>query len=331
MPNENDTVSSQTPDQAPPTVMDTALDWLIRLEEADPAEREAFILWLDADPAHAAAFDQAERAWNSSLAGAVAVRTAARLAPAPTVALPTPHAPAGTRRRRRWSRWATAASLILAVLVGTQMDLPTRLQADVITARGEQQRLPLEDGSQVMLDSASALALDFDARTRRARLLRGAAYFDVARDPSRPFLVEAGSTQIRVVGTAFAVRYLDEQVRVSVERGIVEVSVGSESIRLSAGQEASLSDGRMSVQRSTGQSLAWVKGRLAFEDVPLSDILDELRRHYPGWILVADAELESLAVTGNYRLDNPLVTLRALAALAGAELSEWPGVLILRR
>lgn len=326
MPNENNTV--QQPEQADTTIMDQALEWVVRLEEASPQEREAFIHWIDANPEHATAFEQAESAWHSELIGVAAARVEKRLG-APAVI------PRRTARKPRGYGWAAAAaSVLLAVLLVWQGDLRVRLQADYLTNRGEQQQLPLEDGSEVLLGSDSALAMDFLPQARKARLLRGDAYFDVARDPARPFLIAAGTARIKVVGTAFSVRYRDERVRVSVSHGLVEVSdVEGTSLRLAAGQEVEMIDGHLRPLRSmdADQALAWTKGRMVFENRPLGDIVAELRHHYSGWIVIGDAQLSTQAITGNYRLDTPQNTLHALAELTDARVSQWPGVLILHR
>ena len=78
-----------------------------------------------------------------------------------------------------------------------------------------------------------------------------------------------------------------------------------------------------------GMDLAWVHGRLVFENCPLSQVLAEVQRYYPGWIINRNAQLENVAVTGNYRLDQPLETLRALAHITSAQLHEYPALVIL--
>jgi transmembrane sensor len=329
MPDETVPMLTTPLDEPSQEMMDAALDWLLRLGEASPQEREAFVLWLDADPLHARVFHRAEQAWSSPLTSAVAERTAARLPSGPPISEPAA-APSRQPRRRR-TLWATAAGLLLAVCLGYLTDLSTRLQADVMTARGEQRRLSLEDGSQALLDSASALALDFSGHLRRARLLHGAVYFDVATEAERPFLLEAGKARVRVLGTAFAVRYLSDELRISVERGSVEISAGEQTLRLEAGEQASLVDGRWNKHGSVYQSLAWTQGRLVFDNAPLTAVVDELRRYYPGWIVLGNGGLQALRVTGNYQLTTPRVTLQALANLANATLSEWPGLLILHQ
>ena len=77
------------------------------------------------------------------------------------------------------------------------------------------------------------------------------------------------------------------------------------------------------------KELAWVQGRLVFENCPLSQVLAELRRYYPGWIVNNNEHLAKVAVTGNYRLDQPLDVVRSLAHITSARLSEFPALVIL--
>ena len=72
-----------------------------------------------------------------------------------------------------------------------------------------------------------------------------------------------------------------------------------------------------------------MQGRLIFENRPMSEVLAELRRYYPGWIINTNDKLASVAVTGNYRLDQPLDVVRSLAHITSAKLSEYPALVIL--
>ncbi len=79
----------------------------------------------------------------------------------------------------------------------------------------------------------------------------------------------------------------------------------------------------------TATDLAWVQGRLVFENCPLDQVLAELRRYYPGWIINNNEQLADVTVTGNYRLDQPLDVVRSLAHITSARLQEYPALVIL--
>lgn len=299
--------------------MDQALDWLIRLQCATPEDTRAFEAWLEADPANAPAYVQAEALWHGD-----SVRGAARL-------LQQRQRPSRLARLRpHWKPLAAAAVLLLGAF--TVGNLPLRLQADHLTVVGERQRLELQDGSKVLLNTNSAFSSDINERQRVARLYQGEAYFEVPGGQAQPFELRAGPLRASVRDTDFAVRYLDGQAQVRVQRGDVDLLASSDQrIRLSAGDSISVGpDGFGRRERLDQQKdLAWVHGRLVFENCPLSQVLAELGRYYPGWIISTDERLQNVAVTGNYRLDQPLEAVRSLAHITSARLHEYPALVIL--
>ncbi|AGI24122.1 putative FecR protein [Pseudomonas sp. ATCC 13867] len=300
--------------------MAEALDWLILEEDMDARTRERFDAWLAASEGNARAYQRVRDAWQSPLLSTAAARLEQRLAAAP-------------RRRRGWKPLAVAAALVLAVGVALQSDLPLRLRADHLTAVGERQNLNLADGSRVLLNTDTAFSSRIDGQQRIAHLYRGEAYFDVAHDRSRLFEVQAGPVQVTVRGTAFAVRYLGNEAEVSVQRGEVDLRTPLDDARVSLGAGDSIRVGPQGFgERRHGteaeSQLAWVKGRMVFENCPLSQVIAELRRYYPGWIVTTNERLDNLSVTGNWRLDDPLGVARSLARITSAQLHEYPKLLV---
>jgi transmembrane sensor len=300
--------------------MDQALDWLIALQCPQPGQQAEFQAWLDADPSHAQAFAKAQAAW-----GGAPVHSAA-------VALNAPRKPSAWRRiRPHWKPLATAAVLLLGLF--SFSNLPVRLQADHLTVVGERQRLQLDDGSKVLLNTNSAFSSTIDEHQRIARLYQGEAFFEVAANRGLPLQIDAGPVRASVSDTAFAVRYLNGEAQVQVQRGDVDLSTtfGNNRVRLSAGESIRVGPkgfGQPAKLDAT-KELAWVQGRLIFENCPMSEVLAELRRYYPGWIVNTNEQLASVAVTGNYRLDQPLDVVRSLAHITSAKLSEFPALVIL--
>lgn len=227
---------------------------------------------------------------------------------------------------------ALAASLLLGLGLVLHADLPLRLRADHLTAVGERQELRLEDGSRVLLNTDSALVGHLEGRQRRVRLLRGEAYFDIVPENARPFEVEAGPMRVSVRGTAFAVRYLGDEAEISVARGEVDLRSrrGLDRVVLGAGDSIRVGPAGFGPRLSGMPSdrLAWVEGRLVFENCPFSEVLAELRRYYPGWIVNRDDSLSQRKVTGSYRLDDPAEALRALAESTSARLREYPALMV---
>lgn len=300
--------------------MDQALDWLIALQCPQPGQQAEFQAWLDADPSHAQAFAKAQAAW-----GGAPVHSAA-------VALNAPRKPSAWRRiKPHWKPLATAAVLLLGLF--SFSNLPVRLQADHLTVVGERQRLQLDDGSKVLLNTNSAFSSTIDEHQRIARLYQGEAFFEVAANRGLPLQIDAGPVRASVSDTAFAVRYLNGEAQVQVQRGDVDLSTtfGNNRVRLSAGESIRVGPkgfGQPAKLDAT-KELAWVQGRLVFENCPMSEVLTELRRYYPGWIVNTNEQLASVAVTGNYRLDQPLDVVRSLAHITSAKLSEFPALVIL--
>ncbi|MDH0731545.1 FecR domain-containing protein [Pseudomonas sichuanensis] len=296
-----------------------AMDWLIRLQCANDQDTQAFEHWLGAEPENAEAYVEAEALWN----GAPLRQAAEQLQQRQRRSL-------GGRLRSHWKPLATAAVLLVGLF--TFGNLPVRLQADHLTVVGERQRLQLDDGAKILLNTNSAFASDVRDGRQVARLLQGEAYFQVAGGSQPPLEVQAGPLRANVRDTDFAVRYLDGEAQLRVQRGDVDLQgARDQRIRLSAGDSISVGpQGFGQRQRvDLNKELAWVEGRLVFENCPLGLVIAEVQRYYPGWIISRNAELEQVAVTGNYRLDQPLQTLRALAQITSAQLHEYPAVVIL--
>ncbi|MHC8319127.1 FecR family protein [Pseudomonas sp. GB2N2] len=318
-----DTDRSPAPSAAqdPASAMDQALDWLIVMGSPSDEQTRQFHAWLNAAPMHAEAFAKAQAIWD----GPQVVKCAQELA-----ALP-PKVPLFSRLRPHWKPLATAAVLILGLF--SFSNLPIRLQADHLTVVGERQRLQLEDGSKVLLNTNSAFSSTINDQKRVARLYQGEAFFDVPANRGQPLEVDAGPVKASVHDTAFAVRYLDGVAQIQVQRGDVDLRATRTDarIRLSAGESIRIGPNGFDrpARLDAATDLAWVQGRLVFEDCPLSQVLAELRRYYPGWIINTNEQLADVAVTGNYRLDQPLDVVRSLAHITSAKLQEFPALVIL--
>jgi transmembrane sensor len=310
--------AAEKPSGALDPAVDQALDWLIRLESPSPEDCVAFDAWLAAAPEHAEAFAKAAGVWQGATVRQAADNLQARRTPR-----------LGQRLMARWKPLATAAVLLIGLF--SFSNVPLCLQADYLTQVGERQRVELPDGSKVLLNTQSAIASTFDIDHHRTRLLQGEAFFEVGGSPALPLEVQAGPVLASVHDTAFAVSYREGEAQVKVQRGNVDLLANdAQSLRLSAGDSVRIGpQGFARRERmDPAADLAWVQGRLVFEDRPLGQVLAELRRYYPGWIVSRNAQREAMKVTGNYRLDQPRDVLRSLAHVTSANLQEYPGVVI---
>ena len=211
---------------------------------------------------------------------------------------------------------ALLAVVALAVVLAIRLGAPPATPEEVPPARvyetqpGQRATIELLDGTDVHLNAASRLTVAADfGEGQRAVALEGQAFFEVADDPGRPFLVETAAGLARVVGTAFDVRAYPEEpaTRVVVAEGRVAVratgAAEAEAALLRPEDRAVVAEGDVVVERGVGPGgfLAWREGRLVFEEAPFEEVIAELERWYgleieaavrPGTVLPLNASFE---------------------------------------
>ncbi|WP_068079451.1 FecR family protein [Novosphingobium rosa] len=284
----------------PAAIARQAADWIIRRDGAPltPEEQAAFQAWLT-DPAHRDGLARLEGLWH-----ALEVGPADAMPSLPAIEAREP----ARRPRRRWAGGAIAASLAL-MLLGTLEDWPTLLRADYSTGLGERRSIALADGSHVLLDSGSAIAVDFSADQRRIRLLKGGALFTVAPDRAHPFTVEAAGGSATALGTAFAVRRHDDQAEIVVTEHHVAVAGAGRSEVVGEGQQARFAATTLGPVTAAAQgATAWTGGRLVIVDRPLGEVLAEIARYRHGYLTVTGPAADQ-RVSGVYDLDHPLAAV----------------------
>jgi transmembrane sensor len=288
-----------------------ATRWLVELQEApgDAEVRRRFDAWRRASPLNAAAWSETERLGN------VAATMPSAYADVWKPVVARRHRPAGARTRR-----LAVAGLAVAACVAFFVVPPLvqRLQADHATSTAEVRKVVLQDGSEVTLAPASAIAVSYDAAGRQVRLLSGEAFFDVKPDAARPFRVLARDVETAVMGTSFDVRLYADGVVVSVEHGVVRVGTVSD---LRAGQAVRVTSGGEASREAASADMvaAWRDGQLVARNIALREAVDQLRRYYAGTIVLASASLGARRITGAYNLADPEDALRAIAQAHGAK------------
>lgn len=305
-------------------ILETAAIWQARLRDADLDSSNArklkadFNTWLLEDPLHRQAYDEMEWLWGALDAP---VRTLMEKQPPQTVseartAVPGKSRPKHSARTRSWHRFATAACLVLALFagVGWQQDWATYWQSDHITAVGEQAPVELSDNSRIILNTQSALAVDYSRDERRVRLLKGEAWFDIASDPSRPFIVETAQGRVEVTGTQFNVRLSGKAAIVSLDEGRVHLHSGSrqgEALTLTPGQQAQVTLTGITAPADFDRTAvtAWLRGQFVFFNTPLGDVVATLDRYREGRILIISDDLNSLRVSGVFSTTDPNAAL----------------------
>ncbi|WP_406828687.1 FecR family protein [Microbulbifer sp. ARAS458-1] len=177
--------------------------------------------------------------------------------------------------------------------------------------------ITLPDGTKVTLGGDSAIETDFRSAARNVKLLRGQAFFDVSKDPERPFFVHAQGAEVRVVGTRFDVNAgnkMNPAVKVTVEQGIVDVAARSPGqqgpaatgkVRLTAGQQVNVREDQVSriTKVDAAQVAGWRQGKFSYRDAPLSEIVADANRYRKQRIVIGTPELANLRVTTAFTAD----------------------------
>jgi transmembrane sensor len=318
----------QPADHSESPLASAASQWLARRDRGlSPAEQDAYLQWLRESPARGLEIVRLEKTW--SRLNALQQWRPAHAAQANPDLLALPQRPA---RRRRWRPVLAAAAALAIAATAWQVCLPREKIAPSPAAASLPRTLTLADGSLVELKADAQVAVDFNATTRHVRLLRGEAYFVVAKDPSRPFVVAAERFAVRAVGTAFAVQTDAEATSVVVIEGKVQLGempsrtdgavFARELSPLKAGQQAvarAASDGSGRVRleihdMSTGEidaALAWQTMRLQFDAVPLREVVAQFNRYHSRKLVIEDEATAAIVVGGSFRADNlePFVRL----------------------
>jgi transmembrane sensor len=303
-----------TRDDAPDPHDEAVAWWVKRDAGASREEERAFMAWLAADPAHAAAYEQV-----CALCGEVrALR------------------PAAITRPRARGRRRAAAALLAASLAGVASfdQIALFWRADFRTGVGETRTIRLADGSRVTLAGRSALAVDYSDARRGLSLLEGEAYFEAAPDASRPFVVAAAGASVTALGTAFDIALDSAGARVSVAEHAVAVASGGGRARVEQGRQTAFGrDAPPSAPQpvDVDDLSAWRRDRLIFVDRPLAEVVEILARYHRGYVVLADAALRRLRVTGVFDAKDPIGALRAIEASLDLDAVHLTDYLVLLR
>ncbi|MCU1762238.1 FecR family protein [Pseudomonas sp. 14P_8.1_Bac3] len=312
-----------------------AFAWLSLLhDQPSSGDQATFSQWLQADPAHAEAYAQAQVVWELSEGPA---RTLANEEAFVLQGYLNAMNQARRSTIRRWSAALTmAACLLLMISLGSGWQ-PMRwvddLGADYVSVPGEVRTVILPDQSQVTLDADSAIAVDFSRGERHVRLRRGAGFFSVTHT-GEPFVVDAEKGQARVLGTQFEVRLRPHGAQVTVLSGRVGVTADkhAEQQILTAGQQVAYGDGAAQKQHAVDSEaqLAWRQGWLNYYKATLAEVVEDLRRYDPGRIVLLNDELAARRVSGSFPSKDPRAVLSSLQGVMGFEQHTVGPLIIIR-
>lgn len=287
-----------------PQLLEEAADWLVRLQtEGDSsALRQAIAQWRSRSPAHRAAWQRAERVMQHF----------AKLPPqlGRQVLAETPR-----RGRRAALRQLALAALLAPAAVALWRQAPWE-DGRWQTATGEQQRLELEDGTVLVLNTDSAVRVTYGQTERRIRLRHGEILVTTAPDlpgRNRPLLVESAQGLLRPLGTRFSVRQLEDRTRLAVFVGAVEITTksGGRQVVPSGARSDFATDAIIPPAPLGPAEDAWEAGLLTANDLPLADFLAELGRYRSG-VLRCHPAVAAMRVSGTFPLQDTEAALELL-------------------
>ena len=314
-----------------------AAAWIVRLHgphrslELENAFRE----WLTADPENGRQFERVTETWEQGASIPVAgiPRIAGRRPPS----------------RRRALIVAVAACVCGFLGLGVWIAWPYPTYA---TAVGEQRVVRLDDGTRLSLNSETRVEIEYTKSQRRVQLIKGEAYFEVAHNAARPFVVAAGGTRVTALGTTFVVRYDTDKTAVTLVEGkvVVEPAAGDElpvvpsknvgPASAAARKDLVLAPGeRVTLARNTSALVdeprveavtAWRRGEVMLEKMQLSDAIAEMNRYDSQTLVIEDPRVASLQVSGIYHAGDSASFARTVAKLYGLHVEERPGQIVLR-
>ena len=310
-------------------VKQQAVSWYLRIEEGiSQSDFRSWRAWLAEDEANAEAFDAVSEFWQQSeqlddlpwptdqelVADNYDGSLALPLAEKTVLKLPAPK-----RGRRAWL--ALAASVAIAsVLSVALLKNPEPIETNFQTAIGEHQVIDLEDGSRITLGAHSVVSVSFDKDLRQIKLESGEAYFKVAKDSSRPFIVAAGSRTVHAVGTEFNVNIGVRDIKVSVLEGRVKVEgpsversgnpTGQESATVSSLETGDVLDFNavedIGIVREVDPLFAtsWLDRRLAYVGAPMESVIADVNRYSEIELIIGDQATQQLTFTGTIFSDD---------------------------
>ncbi len=300
-----------------------ARDWIVRLTAGNVSRQDLdrFHAWRAQSPEHARAFAREKEFWQllQNVDGS-------GLDAAP-VAAPMPRAAVSRRKFLVGAAVAASAAALAAPRIMTWM------RSDFTTGAGELVTAALPDGSTMLLNTNSAVDVDFQPGLRLVNLLSGEVEFSVRLDTGAPFRVAAlGGNSDAFEGT-YAVRSIADEVTVTAAAGAIAVTGGSAAnlVSLTAGQQTRYRSGEAPMAATdvnVANELAWRGGRVVFEGRPFRSAVGELGRYVPERLVIATHTHDASPVSAVFLTRDAHDAIEALAQTQGMTVRRVPGVVI---
>lgn len=331
-----------------PEIAAEAAAWISSLHGPDRNQdmEDDFRAWQKLSPAHREAFEKMTDIWQA-IPGTQAAQ-----------AFQQAREDDARRARRsrstawRWAVAAVAGVVVAVVMVGLQQWRERDLYASAV---GEQRSVMLADGTRMLLNTASQARVNFEAKQRTVEVSAGEALFEVAKDPSRPFVVRVGGSEVVAVGTVFWVRFTDgpkqaDALTVTLVEGEVKVRptaagggnlAPQKPVTLKPGDRLTLQhDGLPSAagvkvqldRPNMEHAMAWQRHEASFDTTALADAVAEINRYSRTQIVLSkDVEEAKYLLSGTYRTGDSAAFANAVAMVYGLKVQEMDGRLELQK
>lgn len=318
-----------------------AMQWLVKLDspELTEAEEQAFLTWLNQSPYHQAAYIKAEEIWQrGDVLAQLSPNAGSTLEDNDLNPHPQPErsnvVKANFGRVKTLSYLAAAACICMVMVFGVKFyTSPSPYSAQYVTEVGQQQRVELDDGSLIVLNTDTEVSIKYLAKNRIVKLIRGEAFFEVSKDKNRPFDVLTQSGRVRVLGTQFSVTNDQNATTVTVLEGSVgldstqRADTGFDSapelpaeqfnadVTLTANQQLSMQEAAEKAQPrkiDAKNALGWREQNLVFRGERLETVIKNINRYFTQQIRLSDpalAGMEVIAVVQVKDFETALLTL----------------------
>jgi transmembrane sensor len=300
-----------------------AAAWIVQLHGPyrSPAVDAGFRTWLAESSENARQFEIVTEAWD---AGSTPVPGVARLK----------HWDSKTSNRK-WL--AAAVVVIVAIGIGFWTLNAFWLNPSYATRIGEQRIVRLGDGTRITLNSNTHISVAYRELERGVRVDRGEAYFEVAQDVARPFLVRAGVHRVEALGTVFIVRHDAVRTAVTLVEGKIAVSVeGGDAptipATLTPGERLTfVGKSRARIDEPRIEAItAWRRSEIVLDKTPLVDAIAEVNRYDQAILVIDDPQIACLPVSGIYHTGNSETFAAMIAHLYGLEVVRQDGRITLK-
>lgn len=337
-------------------IWEEASTWFVEFRMGSPSQnsREEFLEWLCRSPDHIRAYLEVSQTYIELPApgvlpndevGRLIDKARARLTNdvIPLDPRIPRHEPPVPTRTTRWP-WAVATSFVIA-LAGGVIAWQHHEHGLYATEAGEGRTVTLADGSRIELNGRTRLRVAYSEHERDIALLEGQALFQVAKDKTRPFIVDTGTAQIRAVGTAFDVHKQGAETTVTVLEGTVAVLSANSSpgqttatagaapnLLVTAGEQAVVTPQGSAKPHATNVAAvtAWTRGQLEFDETPLSQVAEEFNRSSPRPLVLDSASAGKVRISGVYSSVDPASLILFLRNQPDLEVTETDGAIEVR-